>query len=33
MIAAIKPLLGQLSAAGFYISPGIIAHALQLAGE
>jgi predicted nucleic acid-binding protein len=33
MIAAIKPLLGQLSAAGFYIGPQIIAHALQLAGE
>lgn len=33
MVAAIKPLLGQLSAAGFYISPQIIAHALQLAGE
>ena len=33
MVAAIKPLLGQLSAAGFYISPLIIAHALLLAGE
>jgi uncharacterized protein len=33
MIAAIKPLLGQLIAAGFYISPQIVAHALQLAAE
>jgi predicted nucleic acid-binding protein len=33
MVAAIKPLLGQLSAAGFYIGPQIIAQALLLAGE
>jgi uncharacterized protein len=33
IVAPIKPLLGQLRAAGFYISPQIIAHALQLAGE
>jgi predicted nucleic acid-binding protein len=33
MAAAIKPLLGQLSAAGFYISPQTIAHALLFAGE
>lgn len=33
MVAAIKPLLAQLSAGGFYISPQIIVHALQLAGE
>jgi len=33
MVAAIRPLLSQLSAAGFYISPQIIAHALGLAGE
>lgn len=33
MVVAIKPLLGRLSAAGFYISPQIIAHALGLAGE
>jgi hypothetical protein len=33
LAAAIKPLLDQLSAAGFYVSPQIVAHALQLAGE
>jgi predicted nucleic acid-binding protein len=33
LVVAIKPLLGQLTAAGFYISPQLIAHALQLAGE
>jgi uncharacterized protein len=33
MVAAINPLLSQLNAAGFYMSPQIIAHALQLAGE
>lgn len=33
IVAAIKPLLDQLSAAGFYVSPQIIAHTLQLAGE
>lgn len=33
LVAAIKPLLMQLDAAGFYISPQIIARALQLAGE
>jgi len=33
MVAAIKPLLDQLIAAGVYISPQIISHALQLAGE
>lgn len=33
IVAAIKPLLGRLSAAGFYISPKIIAQALQLASE
>ncbi len=33
MVVAIKPLLDRLSAAGFYISPQIIAHALQLVGE
>lgn len=32
-VVAIKPLLGQLSGAGFYVSPQIIAHALRLAGE
>ena len=33
LVAAIKPLLGQLTAAGFYISPQIIARVLLLAGE
>lgn len=33
IVAAIKPLLSQLLAAGFYISPQIIADALHLAGE
>ncbi len=33
MVAAIKPLLAQLSAGGSYISPQIIVHALQLADE
>lgn len=33
VVAAIKPLLGQLTAAGFYLGPEIIARALQLAGE
>lgn len=33
LIAAIKPLLGKLVAAGFYCSPNLIAQALELAGE
>lgn len=33
LVASIKPLLAQLTAAGFYLTPQIIAHALQLAGE
>ena len=33
IVARIKPLLTQLSASGFYITPQIIAHALTLAGE
>ena len=33
MVPAIKPLLGQLNAAGFYLSPQVIAHAIRLAGE
>lgn len=33
MVAEVKPLLSQLSEAGFYLTPQIISHALQLAGE
>jgi len=33
LVALIKPLLAQLTAAGFYLTPQIITHALQLAGE
>ncbi|HXU40200.1 MAG TPA: DUF3368 domain-containing protein [Blastocatellia bacterium] len=33
LITSIKPLLGKLVTAGFYCSPRLIAHALELAGE
>ena len=33
LVASIKPLLAQLTAAGFYLTPQIIAHALHRAGE